>query len=286
MSDPKETFCFQRFYKDGLEAFEQRHFQHRQPHHVWCGEASTSSLHLDFVAARMAARFPDARIIVCLREPAERAYAHWWMNHAGGLEPLDFEATMQTCLTQDEANVIFEGEDGAQRFAAPDRPPYRAYLYCGYYARHLKRYFDLFGRDQVHVIRFEDIKQDASAVVLDIQRFLGLEPCPPIDLSVLNPQLGRQATRVDQSLQQWRLKEHLPQWLKRAARKVLAWTTDRRPAPSPATLAMLRDHYRSHNEDLEALLGWDLTSWKPAQQPALDAPASQTSRGVATVSGQ
>src|SRR4051794_33056344 len=62
---------------------------------VLAGEATPYSLHPPRAAARAAAVVPDARLIVLLRDPVERAWSHWKEQRRRGFEPLDtFEAAI------------------------------------------------------------------------------------------------------------------------------------------------------------------------------------------------
>ena len=47
---------------------------------------------------------------------------------------------------------------------------------AGHYAAQVERYLERFGSDQVHVLLFEDLRDDADAVVEQALRFVGVDP--------------------------------------------------------------------------------------------------------------
>ena len=55
------------------------------------GEATPTYLADPVALDRMAATIPDARLLAVLRDPVDRAYSHYWMEHARDREPRTFE---------------------------------------------------------------------------------------------------------------------------------------------------------------------------------------------------
>ena len=74
------------------------HFQDAGPDQLW-GEATPISLYWDPAAERIWHYNSEMRLIVILRNPIERAYSHWSMEHRRGNDPLSFELA----LKQEEA---------------------------------------------------------------------------------------------------------------------------------------------------------------------------------------
>ena len=56
----------------------------------YAGEASTSYFWQPATADRIQERCPDARVIISLRDPVERAYSHYLNDHRAGVEPRSF----------------------------------------------------------------------------------------------------------------------------------------------------------------------------------------------------
>ena len=54
------------------------------------GEATPNYVYDDHAVERMAGVVPDARVVVLLRDPVERAYSQYWMQRSAHHETLDF----------------------------------------------------------------------------------------------------------------------------------------------------------------------------------------------------
>jgi hypothetical protein len=125
---------------------------------AYVGEASTSYLTNEAAAERIKRASPQAKIIVSLRDPVERAYSHFLIDVGAGLEQRSFEAAVRAELS------------------APDSQPWpRQYLQGSEYPSALRRYEHHFGRDSVHVVFFEELLNDPESVLQDLLAFLGLD---------------------------------------------------------------------------------------------------------------
>lgn len=58
-------------------------------------------------------------------------------------------------------------------------------VYC--YSPQIERIFEVFGRERVHVILFDDLKRDTRAVFAELCCFLGVEPAGGIEYRTVNP---------------------------------------------------------------------------------------------------
>lgn len=124
---------------------------------------------------------PDARLIVCLRHPAYRAFSHWKMETIRGAETLSF------------ADAI--SASGRRRVSEAPGSVHRVYSYVerGLYAAQVTRMFALFPRRQILFIKTDDLWCDAGATLDTIYTFLGLPAMPaperaytvPVDSSSL-----------------------------------------------------------------------------------------------------
>lgn len=129
------------------------------------GEASPSYLFHPAAAERIASRLPDARLIVLLRDPVDRAYSHWGHQVRAGREPLSFTDAL-------------DAEPERMRGGDPDEggSPYYGFSYLsrGLYADQLERLYGSFDRRQVMVLRAEDMFADFPRVVERTCDWLGL----------------------------------------------------------------------------------------------------------------
>lgn len=103
----------------------------------------------------------NIKIIVILRNPADRAYSHYKMNVLKNTEKRSFEDAVQQELE------ILNKENAYYNF---DR-----YISRGLYGQQLRRYLSFFSKDQIHVVLFEeDFLKNKQNTVNQILEFLNL----------------------------------------------------------------------------------------------------------------
>lgn len=190
---------------------------------------------------------PAARLIVVLREPAERAWSAFWYALSRGHEPeTDFE------------RAAF----GRPRdyFSDPFRQRSTDYVARGFYCDHLQVLEKKFSREQICLIAFEDLKKDPRRTCDEVFRFLGLAPHPVV-LSAENktslprfPGLSRALFWLQP------LKRYLPEsWRKFLKIKVERLNRSAKPAPAmpDEVRRRLEDIFREKNQQLYAEYGID-----------------------------
>lgn len=278
-SRPKEPHFFDARHEAGLDAMWHDHFAHwaGQPH---AGEGTSHLLNLAFVAPILHRLRPAARLVVCLRDPVDRAFSHWWMHHSRGTDPLSFAEAVADNLRTVAAGPAFAGDEGqaawrarlvswrGRRAVGRSDPPAerrRLYLETGHYATNLEPYLRLFGRNQVHVLFQEDLRRDAAQVLRGVGTFLGLAQAGERPLREANAALSGKARPLLRALDRLGLAGlayRAPKGLKESAKRLLASRRQGdRAALDPATRRVLADHYRPHNQRLRALLGRIPDSW-------------------------
>jgi hypothetical protein len=102
------------------------------------------------------------KLLILLRNPAERAFSHWNMQRDRKLENLDFMDA-----ARDERNRA--------RQALPSQLRKFSYVDRGFYAEQMERVFRYFPREQVHVIKFENFRSDTRKTLDAVCHFLGVE---------------------------------------------------------------------------------------------------------------
>jgi len=122
------------------------------------GEVSPSYMWDQSTAARIFKYNKEAKIIVSLRNPIERAFSHYLMHVHTGHEKA---ATFEEALAQ-ERNTIWGGGN--------------MYLEMSTYYSQLKPYFDLFDKRQIRVLIQEEWTQHSAEAMNDTFRFLGAPP--------------------------------------------------------------------------------------------------------------
>jgi len=116
---------------------------------------------------RIASYNPDAKLIFLFRDPYDRAVSHWAMEFGRGAENLDF------------SHAIREGRarlGGLPRNAEPWRG--FSYLERGRYGEQVERALKVYPRENLLFLRSEDLRDDHSATLEKISRFLGIVPFP------------------------------------------------------------------------------------------------------------
>jgi len=148
---------------------------------VITGEASPYYLFHPLAAQRAAGLVPDARLVVLLRDPVERAWSHYRHEVAAGREPLGFDEAL------DAEPARLAGIDAALRAggSAPDPPDtsnHRRYSYVsrGLYADQLRAWLAVFPRDRLLVLTAEELFVRPEPQWRATVDFLGLDAsCPP-----------------------------------------------------------------------------------------------------------
>src|SRR5215467_2933897 len=127
------------------------------------GDCTPSYIYYEPVAERIWKYNPKIKLLIILRNPVERAFAHWNMQRFKGREPLDFFDAVR----EEQTRIAGAPATEARRFAYVDR---------GFYARQLERLFNFFPPEQVKAVKFEDFKAKQRETVRSILSFLGRKP--------------------------------------------------------------------------------------------------------------
>jgi hypothetical protein len=202
---------------------------------VYRGEASVSYLWDPQSPSAIRRWAPEARILISLRDPVERAYSHYWTHVRIGTEQRAFGEAVEAELAEppDLATV----------------PP--PYVSRGYYAEQIAPYLELF--DDVLVLFFEELVADVRGSIRAVFAFLGLDAAPadriaPVahfPFAVPRNELARRllGNRAVRGLAAFR------------GPRQRALMQHRKPELDAATRRLLRDVYAPHDERLRALLG-------------------------------
>ena len=241
MSPEKELKFFNDRYDRGLDWYRSQ-FREGTGAPV-IGEATPSYMYDPIAIDRMARIVPEARLIAILRDPVDRAYAHYWHAVTRKREPLSFAAAI--AAEPDRLATLPQ----AQRRSL-------AYLDRGRYCEQLQRVCARFPREQLHVAVFEDLRDGPTEVLRRAAEFLGVDPgqLPGNVSKALNPYL--------QFRSRW-LRDRARRFPK-PLRKVVGRFNSVKAAYPPMDPALRRElvaHFAEPNRALEAWLGRDLTDW-------------------------
>src|SRR5919109_2411298 len=122
------------------------------------GEASPSYLWDPDTPKLIHQTVPHARIIMILRDPIERAYSNYLMRMKySGIKSSFYDELMRDYKSQEK---LFGRSN--------------MYVEFGMYYEQVKRYFDIFGKEQVKVIIFEEFVKHPEQSINEVLTFLGV----------------------------------------------------------------------------------------------------------------
>ncbi|MDG1534187.1 MAG: sulfotransferase, partial [Schleiferiaceae bacterium] len=121
-------------------------------------DASTAYLYSANAPAQLRHYAPDAKIVLILRNPVERAYSHYTMALKYGMEQ---EEPLQAFQREAEFNPAHWGQD-------------ECYLELGQYAKQLERWLECFPLDQLHIIWYDDFTADPQKAMNALMKYLDL----------------------------------------------------------------------------------------------------------------
>ncbi|MCP3958749.1 MAG: sulfotransferase domain-containing protein [bacterium] len=238
-------------------AWYRRHFAGAGSDHGAVGQTSTQYLYASGAAERIARDLPEAKLIFILRDPVERAWAHYWHCVKYGVETESFADARRL-----EAERIARGGRELRFFSYLDR---------GLYARQLERFLERFERARILVLLTEELGGRPGTLVDRCCAFLGVEP---ISAEIGPEMLARRwnAARLPRlpRLQRWTARFRFDSAAGRGlARMVDRVNLARRPYPEMAAgeRADLRDHFADENRRLAEMLDLDLSAWQSRAEP-------------------
>lgn len=238
MSKPKELHFFDRRFRKGLDHYASHFTAGADLAHR--GEATPVYMYDPAARRRMAETLPHAKIVVILRDPAERAYSHYWHERRLGREPL---TTFEEALAAEQ-----ERRAGGTRI---DRMKY-SYADRGRYVDQILSLVEGHGRDNVHVMLLDDLTHERVPTLRDLLTFLDVDPAPAESVPeewIRVPGRGRRSGEIDGH---------------RARPKDGKTEPATYPPISPATRQFLVEEFREPNDRLAAWLGRDLSAWNKA----------------------
>jgi Sulfotransferase family len=132
------------------------------------GESSAFYLVFPGAAERIAQAIPDAKIIIILREPVDRAHSAYTLMVRDGRETRSFEEGLRQ--EEERKQKGFE--------------PIWWYKDLGLYFEQVKHYLEVFGRRQVQVLLYDKLFAHPGQGLRDIFKFLEVNEDVVIDTSV------------------------------------------------------------------------------------------------------
>lgn len=237
---------------------------------AWHGEQRVGEASVYYLFSRTAAQEihdfnREAQIIIMLRNPVDMLYSNYHQMRFNGNEDLP---------TFEEALAAAADRRQGRRLPATLRHHGSLqYRDTARFTEQVQRYLTTFGRDQVHIIIFDDFVADTATVYRDTLAFLRVDTGFALTFDVVNPnKTTRSATLRNLysassgggSLIREAVRTLLPAPMrKRINRRLNRWNTryTQREPMSPETRRMLQVEFLPEVERLSALLNRDLTHW-------------------------
>lgn len=226
------------------------------------GESSVYYLYSDAACLRIGELADEARIIVMIRNPVD------FIESIHG----------QFCYTLNETQrditkaLSLESQRAAgRRIPSPTHTPFALqYRKLASFSGRIEKYFSHHGRDGVHVIVFDDLKEDAAGVYRHVLNFLEL---PQIELSFApkNQAVDRRSKNMvsERLLKSFPAGRQLVGQVPKPIFQAGRWAFDQafgrsrmHTRPMPAALrAELTEEFKPEVERLSRLLDRDLSRW-------------------------
>lgn len=231
-------------------------------HETRIGEASTQYLYSKVAADKIYQFNPEARIVIMLRNPVDMMHSlHSFFFYWGVEDIEDFETALSVEENRKQGRCLPKGIEQYQSLF---------YREIAAFSGQVKRYLDIFGRESVHVIIFDDFVTDTLAEYRSLLSFLGVDSEFTPAVQIANPNKKLRSSSLQKLLRE------PPETVRSLVRKVVPsgirhalvdsvrdWNTKHaKRAPMNQELRhRLNQEFLPDVEMLSTLLERDLTYW-------------------------
>ena len=218
------------------------------------GEATTWYLYSSRAPERIQYYIPNAKLIVILRNPVDRAYSAFMHAIRDGRESItDFAQAVKKEETRINQNWEYLWH----------------YKQMGFYYGQLKRYYELFDCSQIKVYLYEDLKDNPVALMQDVCQFLNIDQTL---VSGSPPRRNVSGFAKNKLLDNFLDKQNF-KWLKTPFKLFLSSKMREniivslknqnriKPPMSPEVKIQLTEMYREDILKLQELIELDLSGW-------------------------
>ncbi len=220
-------------------------------HETAIGEASPLYFYSKKAAKAIKHYIPDAKLILILRNPIDRAFSCYTHLLREGYETLSFEDSL---LIEDQRI----NENWAHLWH---------YTKGGFYYDQLKAYYDLFEEDKIGIFLFEDFCKSSITVLSDIFDFLGVDDTHKLDLTKQNvsgmpKSMILQKFFTRKNFARSALQTIIPNKIRsNAAQNIKKWNLGKKPTLASETRDSLKEVYKEDILKLQGLANRDFSSW-------------------------
>jgi len=217
------------------------------------GEASPAYIYNQKAPQLIKEHLPNVKIIAILRHPTDRAYSNYLHAKRADRENSD---TFQEAIEVEKKKI------------KDNWSPLYHYIEKGYYSVQLKRYYQLFPKENIRVYLFEDVVKNTTETLKDIFKFLEVDENVEIDTSKKANVSGTPRGLMGWILKKMRyynlmpkfaISDYLPKFVVKLIFKSVYKPTEKLNEDSRREIT--EKYYKDEIRILEKLVDRDLSSW-------------------------
>ena len=217
------------------------------------GEASPAYIYNQKAPQLIKEHLPNVKIIAILRHPTDRAYSNYLHAKRADRENSD---TFQEAIEVEKKKI------------KDNWSPLYHYIEKGYYSVQLKRYYQLFPKENIRVYLFEDVVKNTKETLKDIFKFLEVDENVEIDTSKKANVSGTPSGLMGWILKKMRyynlmpkfaISDYLPKFVVKLIFKSVYKPTEKLNEDSRREIT--EKYYKDEIRILEKLVDRDLSSW-------------------------
>ena len=216
------------------------------------GEVSPSYLYTPGTPEHIRQSVPNAKLIAILRNPVDRAYSNYMRCVRQDLEPIiDFAEALR------QEPIRIQNNWSPKWF----------YKWKGFYYEQLKRYFEVFEKDQIVACLYEDLSNGSVNLMSNLFRFLGVastfvpNTSEKKNVSFIPKNRSLQAFITKRNPVKSIIKPLIPEKLRQGAVNKLKRWNQCKPELSLDIRKQLIQEYREDILNLQDLIQRDLSKW-------------------------
>lgn len=190
---------------------------------------------------------PNAKIVMILRHPVQRSFSHYLMFNSAGVEKMSFSERIEK-----EKEMLKDGFNSESYCLLPS-----------FYHDSVKRYFDIFGKDNVKVFIFEEFVKDVQKTLEELMDFFKIDcEIPELKKETYNI-FSKPKGKLSQLLLRDRkimpiAGEILPDKIRWSIKEKFLLTESKKPKLNQSDQKMLEEIFRDDSIKLQELLGREL----------------------------
>ena len=217
------------------------------------GEASPAYIYNENAPHLIKEHLPDVKIIAILRQPTDRAYSNFLHTKRADRENVN----------SFEQAIKIEKERISDNWS-----PLYHYIQKGFYSVQLKRYYNLFPKENIKVYLFEDVVKNPKETLKDIFKFLNVDENIEIDVSKKSNVSGTpkgilgfilKKMRYYNLMPKFAISDYLPTFIINLLFKSVYKDTEK--LDSVLRKELTDKYYREEILKLEKLIDRDLSNW-------------------------